>query len=106
MGRFKKFIENISNITYSEIITNFNVLKDKTLTKKLKKLEHKGLSGGFGAVLNYPKENPSNIVIAYKENEPIGWISDTDGHQNIFVKHEFRKTGVASKLKDILYKRK
>ena len=94
------------HIRYSHVITNKELLKDKKLTDKLRKLDYKELSGGFGAVLNYPDENPSKIVIAYDDNEPVGWISVTNGYQNIYVINKYRKTGVASKLKDIIYNRK
>jgi len=105
------FIEYLSEdveykVSYSKILNNKDIIKDKKLTKKLSLLDHKGISGGFGAVLNYPNENPSKIVIAYISNEPIGWISSTNGVQNIFVKYKYRKSGIASKLKDILYNRK
>lgn len=105
--KFKQYLKEA--ITYSKIISNTEVLKDKGLTKKLRKLDHQNIQGGFGAVLNYPEENPSKIVIAYDNKEPIGWISftkgDRGGDQNIFVHTKYRKTGVASKLKDILYSR-
>jgi len=102
---------NESNITYSKILTNKEVLKDKKLTEKLRKLDHKILQGGFGAVLNYPDENPSTMVIAYDKKEPIGWISLTNGYQNIFVNPEYRSKNkpndiIASTLKDKIYKRK
>lgn len=95
----------MNNISYSKVITNKELLKDKILTTKLRRLNRKGLQGGFGAVLNYPDENPSIIVIAYSGGEPIGWVSLTHGDQNIFVIPKYRKKGVASKLKNIIYRR-
>ena len=96
---------NEPDIHYSNILTNFEILKNKKLVNKLKKLNHKSLKGGFDAIFNYPKENQSKIVIVYDKDKPVGWISVTDGYQNIFVDSKYRKTGIASKLKDILYKR-
>ena len=96
--------ENISNnITYSDILSNIDVVKDVNLTKKLISLSHKELSGGIKAVWNHAKENPSNLVIAFDGNEPIGVVTNTNGGQNIYVEPEYRKMDIASKLKDILY---
>lgn len=98
--------ENIqNNITYSGILSNIDIIKNNDLTKKLMLLSHKELSGGIKAVWNYANENPSNVVIAFDGNEPIGVVTNTNGNQNIYVKPEYRKIGIASKLKDILYNR-
>jgi len=98
--------ENVNNITYSNILSNIDIVKDINLTKKLMSLSYKELSGGIKAVWNYPNENPSNVVIAFENSEPIGVITNTNGHQNIFIKPEYRKLGIGSKLKDIMYNRK
>ncbi len=93
-------------VIYSKVLSNFDIVKNSKLKRQLQLLDHKGLKGGLGAVLNYPKENPSKVVIAFVNNKPIGWISDTNGIQNIYVQVAYRKTGIASKLKDIIYNRK
>jgi len=114
MKDLKKFIattireylnENTNTITYSNILSNIDIVKDINLTKKLMLLSYKGLSGGIKAVWNYANENPSSVVIAFDNNEPIGVITNTNGNQNIFIKPEYRKLGIGSKLKDILYNR-
>ena len=108
--KFKDYINE--KILYVKT-TNFEVLKDKKLTLELRKLDHRGLSGGFGAVLNYPEENPSKIVIAYDNKKPIGWISvgTKDKTQNIFVNPDYRTSKmpnykIATTLKNKIYKRK
>lgn len=108
MKSFKIFLEKNINITYSKILKNDKTFfKNKKIIEILKILDRKELSGGFGAVLNYPDENPSNIVIAYDNKIPIGWISVTNNkYQNIYVSKKYRKIGIASKLKDIIYNRK
>jgi hypothetical protein len=95
-----------NEITYSNILSNIDIVKDINLTKKLMSLSYKELSGGIKTVWNYPNENPSNVVIAFENSEPIGVITNTNGNQNIFIKPEYRKLGIGSKLKDIMYNRK
>ena len=92
----------MKRITYSDVLSNIDIIKDANLTKKLMSLSHKELSGGVKAVWKYATENPSKVVIAFRENEPIGVVTNTNGNQNIYVKPEYRKMGVASKLKAIL----
>lgn len=108
--QLKKYIRKIikelnNNITYTDIISNLDVVKDEKLTKKLLNLSHKQISGGIKAVWKHPKENLSKVVIAFDNKEPVGVITNTKGSQNIFVKPKYRNRGIGSKLKDILYKR-
>lgn len=97
--------ESINDIQYSKILSNLDIVKDSDLTNKLIKLSH-NISGGIKAVWLYPNENVSTVVIAYDNNEPIGVITLTDGDQNIYVNPSYRNNQIASKLKDIIYKRK
>lgn len=100
-----KRYNQISKVQYSKILSHWDIIKNKDLLKKIKDLDHKDIRGGLKAIWNYPKENnPTDVVIAFYNKNPIGIVTLTDGYQNIFIKPEFRKQKIASKLKKIIYK--
>lgn len=95
------------SIECTEILSNLDIVKDENLVSKLMALSYPQLDGGIKAVWKYPEDNISDVVIAYHNGEPVGVVTLTNKkNQNIYVKPEFRKIGLASKMKDVLYNRK
>lgn len=86
------------NIRFSKILDNREIVKNKKLIKKLLKLSHPQIQGGIKAVWKYAEENPSEVVIAFDDKEPIGVITMTDGRKNIYVHPDYRKKGIGKKL--------
>jgi len=104
MGRLERIAAKVDepHIRYTKVLKNIDVVRDRKLKEQLLKLSHKGLQGGIKAVWNYPEENPSEVVIAFDGEVPVGVVTVSGRDLNIFVDVEYRRKGIATKLKQLL----